>query len=282
MVRIDPARADLSRLAIEKAVNKETLMSPLSLYPVAIGVIGAVGLLLFREPMALYVSLVGFLAGATAFVVNRYFRYDSLARRYLDSIHKQIKQQTLENLANLERELKELKCNEGVMQLPKLKEKFGRFNGILDRKFDQGEITYGRYLAMGEQVYLNAMDNLNKITEKLYSVSAIDEGYIRYRLQALKSDNSNKARDEEKSLGERLKIFQDMQNEVMEIITANEEAMTKLDQTTSALANIQTRGGKAVMDMDFAMEELAELANRTKIYDNRRSEGAYGGLKIQN
>ncbi len=83
-----------------------------------------------------------------------------------------------EKLKTLEDDFEELAFEQGAAQLRLLRDKIDNLAEVLKRRLNAGELTYGRYLAMAEQVYLSALDNLNEAAVALRSVSTIDSDYI--------------------------------------------------------------------------------------------------------
>jgi len=268
--------SDFSRTSVDKAVLKDTITHPASVYPAAGAILGGMGFLLFQSPIALAAASAGVAIGVGGWIFNRYFRHDYFSRKYLDALHEQIRQETRKRLATLQDDLREVGSVQGLNQLPRLKAKFDNFVEILDSKLEKEELTYGRYLGVSEQVYLATADNLIEVAARLKSVSAIDPRYITKRLRELARDKSPKARDEEEALNERLALLEKTREETLDLLSDNEAAMTTLDKAASALAGIKTHKGAAAMDMEFVMEELETLANRAHLYDNRRKEKNHG------
>ncbi len=58
----------------------------------------------------------------------------------------------------LEAELKRLGTEQGVAQLRMLREKYDNLAEILRAKLNAGELTYSRYVAMAEQVFLSSLE----------------------------------------------------------------------------------------------------------------------------
>ena len=265
--------SDFSRRSVDKAVLRDTITHPASIYPASITILGGMGFLLFHSPLALAAGCAGLVAGVGGWVFNRYFRREYFSRKYLDALHEQIRQETRKRLTTLQNDLREVGSEQGLGQLPRLKAKFDNFVEILDSKLEKSELTYGRYLGVSEQVYLATVDNLMEVASRLKSVSAIDTRFITRRLKELARDKSPKAREEEKSLNERLALFHKTREEALNLLTENEAAMTSLDKAASSLAAVKTRKGAVEMDMEFVMNELETLANRAHIYDNRTKRG---------
>jgi len=273
--------ADFSKPSVEKAVFKDTITHPASVYPASITILGGIGFALFQSPIALAAAGAGLAVGIGGWLFNHYYRRDYFSRKYMEQLHAQLRQETIRRLESLELDLKNSGCILGVRQLPRLGAKFQNFTEILESKLDKTEMTYGRYLGLAEQVYLGALDNLQEVASMTKSLSSMDADYIHVRLKELARDKSSDAREEEATLHERLDLLKKTQDDIQDLISDNESAMTSLDKTTTELARIKTRKGQANVDLEVAMKELEIMASRAQLYDNRRRGKDHGRIEIE-
>jgi hypothetical protein len=137
---------------------------------------------------------------------------------------------------------------------------------VLERRLDAGELTYGRYLATSQQVVNAAMHNLHEVALAYESVSTIDEGYIERRLAELERDDSDDTAVEREraTLAQRRELRASQRRKIAQLLAQNESALTALDRTTTALADVPI--GKRPEDADAAMAALDELADRAAKY----------------
>ncbi len=151
-------------------------------------------------------------------------------------------------------------------QFHDIQKKIENFREVLGKKLNSEEMTFSRYIGSAEQVYLSVLDNLEKISTILESISTIDVSYIDERLQALKKLKSPAEADgeERKTLLERQKLRDDRLQEVNELLTENEQAMTELEKATVSLVSITK--SRASVDMETARKQLEELALRAHQY----------------
>lgn len=171
-------------------------------------------------------------------------------------------------IEELRRDLEDLRCPQGAEQLTLLRQKLDGLVGVLKRRLHAGELTYGRYLGAGEQVYLAAIDNLKEVAVALTSANAIDPDYIGKRLEQLaKGEGGGVERsDEVVALEGRRALLEQHSRKVAQLVAENETAITALAKTTAALAETKTGRGGASMDARAAMAELEALASRASRY----------------
>lgn len=258
---------DFSKPAVQKAVALNTLEHPAVLYPTSISILGGfAALLMGANPVLLAIAAGGAGAAVLSWAVNYGLRRDHFANQYVKKLHAQMQNQRLAREKELQRVLAEVKSEEGGSQFSRITEKFITFEKLLARKLNPGELTYGRYLGMAEQVYLGVLDNLQHVADTLKMMAAIDVNYTQKRLRQLQKDSPQRNAKEIESLQERLALHARQADKVQKLFAQNEEAMTKMDLTVAAIADMRTEGGRASLDMETAMNELQRLAGKAKDY----------------
>jgi hypothetical protein len=262
-----PVRApDFSPRAVSRAVLGGTLQRPHVLYPAAIGMLGGVATVLIGS-VFLVPAVVGGVVGAGAWAWEYLFRRQVHARNYLQGLHRTLELRVEDTLRELNAELRALKFEPGISQIDRLHDKYNVFVELLRRKLDPGEMTFMRYLGMGEQVFLGGLDNLARISDALKGSETNDAEDIRRRIKALKGDGiDSQAQDqEEAALMARLALMDQQREKISGWLAENEAAMTVLDRVMAGVAEMNTTQS-ATMKMQHAMEELETLARRAGSY----------------
>lgn len=169
-------------------------------------------------------------------------------------------------IAALRAELDALVDTQPTEQLDALLSKRQSLINVLERRLDAGELTYARYLATSQQVFTSALDNLHEVAVAYESISTIDEPYIARRLAELDADDSDaeSADRERATLERRRELRNDQRRRIAKLLAQNESALTALNRTTTALADVPI--GKKPEDADAAMAALEELADRAAKY----------------
>ena len=171
-----------------------------------------------------------------------------------------------EEIAALRTELDALADTQPSEQLDALLQKRQSLINVLQRRLDAGELTYARYLSTSQQVFASALDNLHEIALASESISTIDENYIDRRITELDGDDSDaESADRERATLERRRdLRQTQRRKIAQLLAQNESALTALDRTTTALADVPI--GKKPEDAEAAMAALEELADRAAKY----------------
>jgi hypothetical protein len=264
-----PTRApDFSPSAVSRAVLNQTLQKPHVLYPAAVGILGGVACLLLG-PTTLFIApaIVGGALGAGAWAFEYLFKRDQHARDYMQSMHQVLAGRVEDTMRVLNHELHELQFDPGIVQVDLLRDKYAAFAELLRRKLDPNEMTFTRYLGMGEQVFLGGLDNLARISDALKSLATNDADDIRERIRHLKRDGiDSQAQDqEEAALNARLTLMDQQREKVFGWLAENEAAMTALDRVMAGVTEMNTVQS-ATMKMEDSMKELESLAKRARNY----------------
>ncbi len=171
-----------------------------------------------------------------------------------------------DEIAALAAELDAIEDTQPTEQLQALQDKRATLISVLERRLDEGELTYARYLGSAQQVFASALDNLHEVAVAYQSISTIDEAYIDRRLGELDTDDSDveSSERERTSLVRRRDLRTAQRKRIAQLLAQNESALTALDRTTTALADVPI--GKRPEDADAAMAALEELADRASRY----------------
>jgi hypothetical protein len=253
-----------SKKAIKKAVMKDSLQSPIAVYPGVLAVLGGIAIGAFGLTLTtVAIAAVGGLIALSGWLFEYLAKHDQYSLLYLKKMHDELQKQREHKLVEIRAELESVEAANAISQLNLFSDKFQNFKEILERKFSPNELTYSRYLGIAEQVFLAGLDNLDNHFLTLKSISTVDVKRLEERLDDLRDEGSP---SEISALEKRLSIYESQLNRVTDITMQNEIALTELDNVSIKLANVQTQKGMADIDMDLAMEELARMAHRADKY----------------
>jgi hypothetical protein len=267
-----PKLQDFSQRAIQRQIIRQGLSHWLTLYPPALGLPLGFAAYLFNMPL-LYLGLLGGLTvGLGSAIVNIFFRGDALSASYLQQLAKGSQLQKAQFLENLRRSLvqaqritgAESSAEQGLEQFERMRVKFDQLGSLLATRFQQGELSYGRFLGAAEQVYLGGLDNLQRVVALLESVGGIDLTYIDKRLASLDKPDSEADRKEREALVRRQRLRSEQIARVDELLAGNEEALTALEETAAAVAAMSTDTTLAKGDFETAIAQLQQVAARAR------------------
>jgi len=255
---------DLSPGAIRKAVLGQSLQHPTVIYPAVLGVLGGLGAAVVAGgPLLLGAVAVAGGAAAVAFAVNYFARHERIAGTYLAELRERMAAEREAHIADLAADLKAVKSNEGVRQLERVATKINAFQAVLAERLSPSELTFARFSAIAEAVFLAAVDNLRAIHLARKALEAVDEKYIGDRLRQIKDGGDS---TEALGLQEQLEQAKKLHERVKARLGQNERAMAELDRATAAVGEMRTGSNRPTLDIETAMQELARIAQRSADY----------------
>jgi len=263
-------RADLSPAAVKKSVLSAVTQKPLTVYPAAAALLGGAYLLTFGSSLVAAAAVGAGVAVTSVNWIWEYFgRGSKHANEYVKRYRLELENRRQEALQSLLAELKDIGDRQGMKQVELFSEKYRNFVDILNRKLEPEELTYNRYLTIAEQVFLAGLDNLENAAVATRSVSAVDVVHINRQLDKLSSRDDTAAQTQKTQLQTRLDLRDKQLQRAGDLLLLNEQALTQLDHVTTKLATINTKQGRAQLDLEDAMAELQHMIGRAEQYSTK-------------
>lgn len=258
---------DISRSAIRRAVLGQSLQHPSVIYPAALGLLGGLGAAVIAgSPFLLGAAAIAGGAAIAALATNYFVRHDRIAGSYLEALRRRMAAQREANIADLAADLKEVRSEDAARQLERFVEKMSTFQAVLGERLSPNELTFARFSAIAEAVFLAGIDNLRAIHLALMTLQGIDDDYVSRRLSELAGAASGDTGAEVTGLKKQLEQAASLRERIKTRIGQNELAMAELDRATSAVGEMQTGSDRPTQDMETAMQELARIAQRSADY----------------
>jgi hypothetical protein len=269
-----PTIKDFSKESINKAVITEALTHPTSLYPGVVTVLCGVAGLAFASPWLVGASAGMLLVSAGSCVVNYFFRYESIGQNYLEKLSQSMVSQKEDLINSLKSDLTECKevdegrCERGIEQFSTAKEKYAEVKEILSKKLGGGELMYGRFMGLVEQVYLGILDNLREIVSILKGLPDTEGDETKLRKALDKTSDENEKR-QINALLKRFELQRTQLRKADELLARNEEAITQLEETMVAVSAMKTEDRFSDVDHEEAIRQLKDIAQRVStLYDS--------------
>jgi DNA repair exonuclease SbcCD ATPase subunit len=268
-----PTLKDFSKESISKAVFSEAATHPGSLYPGVLTVLLGVSGALFSSPLLIGASAGMLLMGAGSFVVNYCFRYDTIGKKYIQSLSDSMLSHKEDLIDSIQADLSECetetdRCEQGIEQFHSAEEKYTEVKDVLSRKLGGGELMYGRFMGSIEQVYLGILDNLREMVTLIKSLPEAegDEAKLKKDLEKVRDENKKR---QISALLKRFDLRNTQLNKIDELLARNEEAITQLEETSVAVSSMKTEERFSDVDHEEAIQQLKDMAKRiSALYDS--------------
>ena len=189
-----PEPEDFTRKAIYRAVLKDTVQHPLTLFPAVASALSGLYMGLFGlGPASLAVALGGALAGAGAWVFNYFIRGEALAEKRVAKLRARREQLQHAQVATLEAEWQQVGWPEGAQQARELREAHQKLDGFLKSRLDSGGpggrtadkgLSVQRLMVLADDTYREGATILHSALESYRALSLIDYDKLQSELEA--------------------------------------------------------------------------------------------------
>jgi hypothetical protein len=267
-----PTLKDFSKKSINNAVIKESLTHPASLFPGVLTILCGLSGALFSSPLLFAASAGTFLTGAVGFIVNFCFRYDSIGRRYLDSLSQGIIDRKADLIKSLQSDLSGClgidrdRCQQGITQFSAVDQKYTEIKHLLAAKLSDRELLRQRFVGSVEQVYLSVLDNLREIVGILLGLPDNEEDPRRIR-KSNEQEMDEAERRQIAAISKRRQLRLAQLKKVDDLLAKNEEAFTQLEEAAVAISSMRTEEKFSDTGPEESIRQLREIAQRaTSMY----------------
>lgn len=150
-----------------------------------------------------------------------------------------------------------------AVQADRLYSRYRHLLGVLEGRFDRGELAFARARELVTQVGLGAVDTLHSMAAQAGGVVNVDGDFVRRRLSR---EGRRLGTQEREALRRRLELLEETERRLGELAARNEAALTVLDDTAVSLARIETGRPQASVTAERALEELSRFVARAERY----------------
>lgn len=261
-----PRPEDFEEKAIIKALNKSIMDNwfvGASIGAIPVGILTA-----FLLGTGVGIPIIGgaLLLGGGTWAWKRFFKGGKFFDQYRDHLRQLLDEDTERRRHELQRSLEAYGNKHAGEQLEQFQMKIKVFIEILEVKFpDKSQLTYNRYYTIAQEVFLSGIENLNEVMLIHKTLDAIDLDYIERSLQRLeKREQDDATKRERSSLQQSRQQYQDQQQDIINLMAQNEEALSKLDEAIVQVQEIKrSANNEGRLDMEASMEQLHNMAQQS-------------------
>lgn len=254
-----PVLRDFSEKRINSELTKDAFKNPLFQYPAAIAVVaGVAGVVLGFSEVVFWAIMGASMTSSFSWVWQRFCQADKNQRRYIERVQKEIRAETDKKRRRLLEDLTQIGCDRGVKQLQEIEDEFNSLVELLGQKLDEGEMTYQRYHAMSQGVFLAGIDNLRKVLETLQSVDQVDVSGLEAEIKQLQSPKCSERNKEGRAaaLITRLDNAKKQKEAAEDLLDENEQAIAQLNTAGTEIAKMDAGLDEGKSGMAQAMDDL--------------------------
>ncbi len=170
-----PSAKDFSAGAVERAVWAEALQHPLTLFPGAGAILGALymGLINLSQTSFAF-TLASGLLGLGSLVFNYFVRGESLARKHIERLKQRRLAYREEEADEVLNQCRDMGFEDGARAVGELKEAYLKLRELLSKRLENGGSGVQRFLVMAEDCYHEGLSLLSTATASFQVLNGVD------------------------------------------------------------------------------------------------------------
>ncbi|HEY9681186.1 MAG TPA: hypothetical protein V6C86_06375 [Oculatellaceae cyanobacterium] len=271
-----PQASDFTGEAVSRAVLKETLEHPATIYPAAGSAVAlAWTLMVGLSPASVAFGLGCAFIGASSFIYNYVIKGPDRATAYIAKLRELRRTHSLIELDDLGQKCRKAGLREGFTEAGELKDVYQHLTGYLESHKDS--MSADRFLILAEDTLQEAIRILNQALEIYSSVEAMDVQELQNEIASLKHtrgtvDDKNpmaKAIDSQIESGEkRMSLYTQQQSELTQLFSQISDIESALRSSYVDLVGMQNQSLSAKLnDNEGAagrLKSAVEVARRVE------------------
>ena len=271
-----PQAADFTGEAVSKAVLKETLEHPATIYPAAGSALAvAWTVMVAASPTSVAFALGCAFVGASAFIYNYVIKGPDRAVAYVQKLRELRRTHSLLELDDLAHKCKNSGLIEGARSAADLKDVYQHITGYLESHKDG--VSADRFLILAEDTFQEGMRILGQALEVYNAVEEMDLSKVEHELDNLKHTRQTvddkhpmaKAIDSQiESTIKRIAVYTEQQSELTQLFAQASEIESALRSSYVDLVGLQNKTLAASFNEDGGaasrLTSAVEVARRVE------------------
>jgi hypothetical protein len=279
-IRGRPAADEFSRGAVQKAVLSRTITHPMTLPPVAIGlvVLFAAAILPWKMPLILGGLVLG-LFGLIHWGYKYILKGEKLTEDHVRKLREARAMQDISKIRQIEARLQDAGFAAGAKEAKELRSSYGQLLDHLSARLGTGtNLAAEQFRALADDVYAEGMDYLEQALNLYRALEAVDIRQLSKDLGKLETTHSklgtdtshSDRRDLERQIAshkERVELYQQKTEQLKELLVKSDELEKVLEETLLKVASMSSAQIRDQLKRGNAANELrlrVEAAHRAE------------------
>ncbi len=278
-----PGPEDFTRKALYRAVLKDTVQHPLTLFPAVASALSGLYMGLFGPaPTSVAVALGGALLGAGAWVFNYFIRGEALAEKRVEKLRARRERYRHAELANLEAEWQQAGWPEGAQQARELREAYQKLDEYLRGRIatsGAGGLGIQRLMVLADDTYREGAALLRMALDTYRALDQVDYAKLQaefetwqQELETLRQAGAESVRTqslETRIAGHqrRMQLFRERVESVDRMLAESEALEAALESTYLEAVDLQ--GPDAMLGQGQAASALERAVSAARRVEDR-------------
>lgn len=229
-------------------------------YPLLAGAIGVSwALVAGPDPISVSMATTGALAGLAVWAWGYLQRRDQHAALIMKERASYLVHKRDQELARLDARLQADGMTEASEQVRELRVGFDALRSVLDQKLGSGELGYQRFRVALEQLFLSALDNLERALERLEAALALDIDRVDERIGQIEALGDDPDSMESIELARARTRYEALTGSATELFEQNKRILDSLHASCERMTAVKAQRARVRRELEALLNEVASL-----------------------
>jgi hypothetical protein len=184
-----PTAEDFKNAAIQRAVLKESLQHPLTIFPFVVSFVSLLYMSIINLDTAAFAACcTGSAIGIGSMIFNYFFRGEKYAREYIQNL-RIIRERTKSmEISSLLYQCRESKFQEGTQAAIELEAAYLKIHDYLEKRVPRNDLNAQHFLILSEDAYEKGRNILRRALNTFNALKAVDENKLEKEISLWKSE----------------------------------------------------------------------------------------------
>ena len=164
-----------------------------------------------------------------------------------------------QELVRLDAKLRADDMGQGSEQIRELRVGFDALRGVLEKKLSSGELGYQRFRVALEELFLSALDNVERAVERLHAALEIEIDGIEDRIKRIEAVGDDPDSMEIIELQRARTRYEALTGSATELFEQNKAVLATLRSSCERITSVQAHRGRVRRELDAVLNEMSSL-----------------------
>ncbi len=306
-----PTAEDFTDKAVRKAVLKETLQHPLTVFPLAASLVSLFYMSLINpDPLAFLAGVGSGAVSIGAWIVNYFFRGEKYAEKYINEMRSRREYYKEHQLSRLLEDCKKQKFRRGEQAFIELNEAYETLCRFLNDHLQKGDMSAQRFLVLAEDAFQKGIGIIKESLNTFMALKAVNQEKLNHEVKnwrreleelenrVLQTQTESVRYDTHaaslsrkiKSHQKRLELYRQMKVKLEELLAECEQLEGSLESAYLQVVEMVGRPpetmfkGRAATDLERAVSAAKRVEDRLRskdaAYDDNDEEYLESGAEF--
>jgi hypothetical protein len=232
-------------------------------YPLLAGVVGVSWVLVAgADAVSVSMATTWILLGLAIWAWGYLHRRDQRAALIMKERASYLVHKRDQELVRLDAKLQADGMTEASEQIRELRVAFDALRSVLEQKLSSGELGYQRFRVALEELFLSALENLERAVERLDAALAIEIDRVDERMRQIEAMGDDPNSMESIELERARTRYEALTSSATDLFEQNKLVLETLQSSCERITSVQAHRARVRRELEDVLNEMASLSDR--------------------